>query len=76
MTNTGHRQTLILSKWRLHYRIRDEMHRKQSNMALGGGLGAKSLGLGFLQRRLNDCLLIFGLVVVNSILGLCSPSTD
>jgi len=59
MTNTGHRQTLILSKWRLHYRIRDEMDRKQLNTVLGGGLGAKSLGLGSLQRRLNDFLLIF-----------------
>ncbi|QSG05322.1 CRISPR-Cas system related protein Cas6, RAMP superfamily [Halapricum desulfuricans] len=45
-------RTVILSKWRLGYRIRDETHRYHLNLALDAGLGQRrEHGFGFLNLR-------------------------
>lgn len=42
--------TLILSKWRFEYDVRDDHHRRHLNLALDTGLGERnSLGFGFLN---------------------------
>lgn len=41
---------LVLSKWRLEYRVRDDPHRKQLNLALDTGIGGRNaLGFGFVN---------------------------
>lgn len=50
----GHERTLILSKWRFGYHVRDEHHRRQLNCLLDCGVGARNaLGFGFLNPRFN-----------------------
>jgi CRISPR-associated endoribonuclease Cas6 len=45
-------QTVILSKWRLGYRVRDETHRYHLNLALDAGIGQRrEHGFGFLNLR-------------------------
>jgi len=45
-------QTYILSKFRFHYRVRDDDHRRHLNLALDAGLGERnSLGFGFVNVR-------------------------
>lgn len=45
-------RTVILSKWRLGYRVRDETHRYHLNMALDAGIGQRrEHGFGFLNLR-------------------------
>jgi len=45
-------QTVVLSKWRLGYRVRDETHRYHLNLALDAGLGQRrEHGFGFLNLR-------------------------
>lgn len=47
---TGERRTVVLSKWRLEYRIRSDAHRRALNLALDCGIGGRNgLGLGFLN---------------------------
>jgi len=46
----GVEQTLILSKWRFGYDIRDDHHRRHLNLALDTGAGERNaLGFGFLN---------------------------
>lgn len=46
----GVEQTLILSKWRLGYKVRDDHHRRHLNLALDTGIGERNaLGFGFLN---------------------------
>lgn len=41
---------LIVSKWRLSYRVRDDTHRKHLNLALDTGIGGRNgLGFGFVN---------------------------
>lgn len=41
---------LIVSKWRFDYRVRDDSHRKQLNLALDTGIGGRNgLGFGFVN---------------------------
>jgi CRISPR-associated endoribonuclease Cas6 len=41
---------LVLSKWRLNYRVRDDTHRKHLNLALDTGIGGRNgLGFGFVN---------------------------
>lgn len=41
---------LVLSKWRLEYRVRDNTHRKHLNLALNTGVGGRNaLGFGFVN---------------------------
>lgn len=43
--------TLILSKWRLGYEVRDQDHRRHLNLALDCGIGERNpIGLGFVDR--------------------------
>lgn len=43
--------TLVLSKWRLGYEVRDQDHRRHLNLALDCGIGERNpLGLGFVER--------------------------
>ena len=45
-------RTVILSKWRLGYRVRDEIHRYHLNLALDAGIGQRrEHGFGFLNLR-------------------------
>jgi CRISPR-associated endoribonuclease Cas6 len=45
-------RTVVLSKWRLGYRVRDETHRYHLNLALDAGIGQKrEHGFGFLNLR-------------------------
>ena len=45
-------RTVILSKWRLGYRVRDETHRYHLNLALDSGIGQRrEHGFGFLNLR-------------------------
>lgn len=47
---TGVTRTVILSKWRLNYNVRDDDHRRHLNLLLDCGLGGRNgLGLGFLN---------------------------
>ena len=49
---TGVDRTVILSKWRLGYRVRDETHRYHLNLALDAGIGQRrEHGFGFLNLR-------------------------
>lgn len=44
--------TVLLSKWRLGYRVRDETHRYHLNLALDAGIGQRrEHGFGFLNLR-------------------------
>jgi len=44
-------QTLILSKWRLGYEVRNQDHRRHLNLALDCGLGERNpIALGFVDR--------------------------
>ncbi|WP_075935924.1 CRISPR-associated endoribonuclease Cas6 [Halosegnis longus] len=46
----GIERTVVLSKWRFGYRVRDEHHRRHLNLALDAGLGERNaLGLGFMN---------------------------
>lgn len=46
----GVEQTLILSKWRFGYDVRDDHHRRHLNLALDTGIGERNaLGFGFLN---------------------------
>lgn len=48
----GVEQTLILSKWRFPYRVRNDIHREHLNLALDVGLGGRSpLGFGFINKQ-------------------------
>lgn len=48
---TAEDRTIVLSKWRLGYRIRDETHRYHLNLALDAGIGQKrEHGFGFLNQ--------------------------
>jgi len=41
---------LVLSKWRLDYRVRDDAHRRHLNLALDTGIGGRNgLGFGFVN---------------------------
>jgi len=43
-------QTVVLSKWRFGYRVRDDDHRRHLNLALDAGIGERNaLGLGFIN---------------------------
>lgn len=45
-------RTVLLSKWRLGYRVRDETHRYHLNLALDAGIGQRrEHGFGFLNLR-------------------------
>jgi CRISPR-associated endoribonuclease Cas6 len=45
-------RTVILSKWRLGYRVRDETHRYHLNLALDAGIGQRrEHGFGFVNLR-------------------------
>ena len=45
-------RTIILSKWQLGYRVRDETHRYHLNLALDAGIGQRrEHGFGFLNLR-------------------------
>lgn len=44
------KHTLILSKWRLGYEVRDQDHRRHLNLALDCGIGERNpIGLGFVD---------------------------
>jgi CRISPR-associated endoribonuclease Cas6 len=46
----GERHTLVLSKWRFPFMVRDEDHRRHLNLALDTGIGARNgVGLGYLN---------------------------
>ncbi|WP_435195990.1 CRISPR-associated endoribonuclease Cas6 [Natronomonas sp. EA1] len=46
----GVERTLVLSKWRFEYRVRNDTHRKQLNLLLDCGIGGRNaLGFGFLN---------------------------
>lgn len=46
----GEERTVILSKWRFEYEVRDDHHRRHLNLALDCGLGGRNaLGLGFVN---------------------------
>lgn len=48
----GVEQTLVLSKWRFPYRVRDDAHREHLNLALDVGIGGRTpLGFGFLNKK-------------------------
>lgn len=48
---TGVERTVVLSKWKFDYTVRDDDHRRHLNLALDAGLGGRSgYGLGFLNR--------------------------
>lgn len=44
--------TVLVSKWRFPYRVRDDHHRRHLNLALDVGIGRRTpLGFGFLNKR-------------------------
>lgn len=46
----GEERTVVLSKWRFEYEVRDEHHRRHLNLALDAGIGERNaLGLGFIN---------------------------
>lgn len=46
----GIERTVVLSKWKFGYRVRDDDHRRHLNLALDAGIGERNaLGLGFLN---------------------------
>jgi len=47
--------TVLLSKWRFPYRVRDDHHRRHLNLALDVGIGRRTpLGFGFLNKRIGE----------------------
>jgi CRISPR-associated endoribonuclease Cas6 len=47
--------TVLVSKWRFPYRVRDDHHRRHLNLALDVGIGRRTpLGFGFLNKRMED----------------------
>lgn len=47
--------TVLVSKWRFPYRVRNDHHRRHLNLALDVGIGRRTpLGFGFLNKRVND----------------------
>lgn len=47
---TGTTLDVVLSKWRLDYRVRDDTHRRNLNLALDTGIGGRNgLGFGFVN---------------------------
>lgn len=49
---TAVNRTVVLSKWRLGYRVRDDTHRYHLNLALDAGIGQRrEHGFGFLNLR-------------------------
>lgn len=49
---TAQTLTVVLSKWRFGYTVRDQDHRRHLNLALDTGLGERNaLGLGFVNDR-------------------------
>lgn len=48
---TGVEHEMVLSKWRLDYRVRDDNHRRHLNLLLDCGIGGRNaLGFGFINR--------------------------
>ncbi len=48
----GTEWTVLVSKWRFPYRVRDDHHRRHLNLALDVGIGRRTpLGFGFLNKR-------------------------
>ncbi|WP_435160409.1 CRISPR-associated endoribonuclease Cas6 [Halorubrum sp. SY-15] len=48
----GTEWTVLVSKWRFPYRVRDDHHRRHLNLALDVGIGRRTpLGFGFLNRQ-------------------------
>lgn len=48
----GTEWSVLLTKWRFPYRVRDDHHRRHLNLALDVGLGRRTpLGFGFLNRQ-------------------------
>jgi CRISPR-associated endoribonuclease Cas6 len=46
----GQELTVVLSKWKFGYTVRDDDHRRHLNLALDAGLGERNaLGLGFVN---------------------------
>ncbi|WP_128904933.1 CRISPR-associated endoribonuclease Cas6 [Halorubrum amylolyticum] len=46
----GERRTVVLSKWRFDYTVRDDDHRRHLNLSLDTGLGERNaLGFGFVN---------------------------
>lgn len=46
----GEERTVVLSKWRFKYHVRDDDHRRHLNLALDTGIGERNaLGLGFVN---------------------------
>jgi CRISPR-associated endoribonuclease Cas6 len=46
----GVERQLVLSKWRLGYKVRDDHHRRHLNLALDAGIGGRNgLGFGFVN---------------------------
>lgn len=51
----GVEREFVLTKWRFGYNVRDDHHRRHLNLALSTGIGERnSLGLGFLNKRIDD----------------------
>lgn len=47
--------TVLVSKWRFPYRVRDDHHRRHLNLALDVGIGRRTpLGFGFLNKQQED----------------------
>lgn len=47
--------TVLVSKWRFPYRVRDDHHRRHLNLALDVGIGRRTpLGFGFLNKRIQN----------------------
>ncbi|ELK54308.1 CRISPR-associated endoribonuclease Cas6 [Haloferax volcanii] len=50
--SNGVEWTVLVSKWRFPYRVRDDHHRRHLNLALDVGIGRRTpLGFGFLNKR-------------------------
>ena len=47
--------TVLVTKWRFPYRVRDDHHRRHLNLALDVGIGRRTpLGFGFLNKRMEE----------------------
>lgn len=47
--------SVLVSKWRFPYRVRNDHHRRHLNLALDVGIGRRTpLGFGFLNKRVNS----------------------
>lgn len=52
--SSGTEWTVLVSKWRFPYRVRDDHHRRHLNLALDVGLGRRTpLGFGFLNKQID-----------------------